>query len=535
LRYYHIIILLSLLLMTARVVAEELPAKVKYVAKSNIYIDVGRNNGAQVGDIGNVFREGDTIAQLEIVFVADKSSSCKVLEQNAQIIAGDSLVMNISQTPIINVPTIKRSPKKVPKTRTISELVDRSRKEKTNRLSGQIGAQYFTQNDQKEIDYDFSQPSFFVRAEIENIMGSHHSFSVRMRGRKNIRDRQLSDDSKTKWNNRIYQVALNYDNPKTDYSYRLGRIVPNGAGGLGYIDGLTFDYRLNEKTSVGAFGGTEPERETSNISGDVTKYGSYISFRNGSYSKKMVRSLLAFSGVYQKGEIDREFLYTQNSFSAGSVWSFFQSGELNVNRGWRKNNSNETLQLSAIQLSIRYRPIRSTTFTLAFNNRKNVRTYYNRSVADSLFDDASRQGFSIKSQIRLPLNLRLSASGSLRTRASDNSSTYSSSAGIIFYDEWYTRLRFTVRGNYFSNLYNEGIQNRISISRNLFRKIDIRVETGLSSYKLDLTNSTIENRWMKYDLDLRISKRVYSSIYYQINRGDSQDTNSMFVDLGIRF
>ncbi len=539
LKYYRLLLLLVVVLWIGRGIAEELPAKVKYVSKSAIYIDVGRLNGVEIGDSGSVFRVSNRIAHLEVIFVADNSSSCKTIDQQAEISVGDSVAMTVS-TPIVKQEITKltepdRKIESDPQIKTDSELVDRTRKEEPNRFSGRFGAQYFAQDNLDDLDYDFSQPSFLVRAEVENIMGSHHNLSVRMRGRKNIRSRELSDVTTTRWNSRVYELSLVYDNPQTNYTYGAGRIIPSGAGGLGYMDGLTFSYRFNEMNTVGLFGGTEPDGETSRMSNDELKLGTYISYEKGSYRTQRIQSLLSLSGIYYKGQIDREFLYTRNSYSIGSTWSFYQSGELNLNRGWRKDSSATTFQISSFQFSARWKPIRSTSITFGYNNRRSVRTYDNKSIADSLFDDATRQGFRVRSSIRLPLNIRFSLSGNIRTRASDNSSTYSGSTGLNFYDKWITHIKLTTRCSYFSNLYNRGSQCNISLSRSIVSDLDLRIEGGFSEYKLEQAGNQVKNNWVKLDLDYRITKNTYSAISYELNRGGSLKANRLFVDMGVRF
>ncbi len=535
-RYYHLFLLLSVALWVGQGTAEEIDTKVKYVSKSAIYIDTGRDAGVQVGDSGDVYHESNKIARLEVSFVADNSSSCKIREQLSDITVGDSVVMSISLPEIQQeITEIIKTELKPVQIKTDAELISRTRKEEENQFSGRMGIQYYAQDNIDELNYDFSQPSFFLRAEFENIMGSHHTLAARMRGRKNIRGRELSGVTSTKWNNRIYELSLYYDSPLTNYTYGLGRIVPNGVGGLGYMDGMIFNYRLNEQTEFAVFGGTEPDGETSKISSDETKIGTSVSYEKGDYRTQRLRSSVALSGIYRKGKIDREFLYTQNSYSIGSAWSFFQSGELSINRGWRKDSGGSTFQISSFQASARWSPIRSTSFSVGYNNRKSVRTYDTRSIADSLFDNTTRQGFRLSSSLRLPLNFRVSISGNIRTRTSDDASAYSSSAGITFYDQWVTRIRFSTRGSYFSNLYNKGFQSNISLSRNILKSLDLGIEGGYSSYELDQTNAQVKNYWTKINADYRITPRIYSSTYYELYRGSSVKANRLFVEVGLRF
>lgn len=533
-----VILVLALLTFTNAVNADEIDAAVRYIAKSGVYIDVGRSQGVEPGDSAVVIRGEQKIATLLVQFVADKSSACEVVGQTTDITVGDLVKVNVKV--FVEIDITEETEENVEsetveqEVKSETELFERTRKEKINDLSGRIAMQYYAQDNIDELNYDFSQPSLLVKGNLDNILGSYHNLSVRLRGRRNIRNRDLSELSRGKWNSRIYNLSLTYDKPETPYSYSIGRMSLNGTGGLGYIDGLSFDYSYSGEINIGTFAGTEPDIETAEFKTDETKVGSYITYEKGSYKYHRVRSTFALSGIYNRGVIDREFLYNQVNYSIGRSWSFYQSGELNINRGWRKESSGKTFQVSSFQSSVRWSPTGVMSWSVGYNNRQNVRSYDNRSIADSLFDDAMRQGFRLSSSLRLPHSVRMNFTGNLRTRQSDNSSSYSGSAGLSFNESRFTNIRFNSRFGFFSTLYNDGINASTSLSRSINRDIQVRLGFGTSRYTIDQTGDRIVNSWSKIELDYQLNRQIYTSAYVELYRGDSIEANRFFFDVGLK-
>ena len=62
---------------------------VKYRSASAIYVDGGKAQGLQLGDRLAVVSGSETVAELEIVYLAEHSASCQVLNEKRTVRAGD--------------------------------------------------------------------------------------------------------------------------------------------------------------------------------------------------------------------------------------------------------------------------------------------------------------------------------------------------------------------------------------------------------------------------------------------------------------
>ncbi|HEY6555245.1 MAG TPA: hypothetical protein VI669_17945, partial [Vicinamibacteria bacterium] len=66
---------------------------VKYRSAANVYLDAGRAQGLIVGDRLRVVAGDATVAELEVLFAAEQSASCRVVSETRPVRAGDKAVL----------------------------------------------------------------------------------------------------------------------------------------------------------------------------------------------------------------------------------------------------------------------------------------------------------------------------------------------------------------------------------------------------------------------------------------------------------
>ena len=62
---------------------------VRYRSADTVYLEAGRSAGISVGDRLEIIRDDEVVASIDIVFVSEHSSSCKILMEQQTIEAGD--------------------------------------------------------------------------------------------------------------------------------------------------------------------------------------------------------------------------------------------------------------------------------------------------------------------------------------------------------------------------------------------------------------------------------------------------------------
>ena len=466
LQFAHVIprvLLLVILIVSSAAHAEILQTTVKYVAVDAVYLDAGRLQGVQNGDQGEIKRGDSLLARIEVVFVADNTASCKILSSSGEARVGDVVMLQITPLPPAAAPdtVVVASPAS-----TSPDTLRKSTKGKHTRLTGRIGVQMLSQDDRGELNHDYVEPSLSLRAQISNLFGSHHTFSVRLRSR-NV-DRASSNESE--WTHRLYEAALHYDNPDSRLHYSAGRMLSNRMSGMGYLDGLLFDYKLVPQFVLGAFGGSQPDLRSYDVKTDQPKAGVFAAYERGHYDTGKLTGTLALAGNYVSGEISREFMYEQIMYSQTKFF-FYQSSEVNINRGWRKDMEGSSLALSNILLNTRWSPQKWLSTTLSYDNRTNYRTYETRTVPDSLFDDALRQGWRLGFNLRLPAKTYALVEGGWRFKEGEGQETRSATFGVGAYDLLGSRISLDARVNSFRSEFSDGVQPSVTVARQLLAQL----------------------------------------------------------------
>jgi hypothetical protein len=136
---------------------------VKYVTVENVYLDAGSADSLAVGDTLTISHADSVIAELEIAFVAEHSSSCKILSETQEIKIGDIVRLkrksDQSQAPALTMPTIDTTKTTLPqKMGNVQPAV----KTPTARIYGGVALQLYRFSDRSPANLDFTQPSLRI-------------------------------------------------------------------------------------------------------------------------------------------------------------------------------------------------------------------------------------------------------------------------------------------------------------------------------------------------------------------------------------
>lgn len=512
--------------------AMDVRTSVKYVSANAVYLDAGRTAGIAVGDSVEISSGDRIIAQLTVTFVADNSASCELPEGTSGLSVGDNVLVRgtgeitktASEEPEESIETVEEQP--TARTRRTAER-------NTNRLTGRIGVDYLVQDDREAFNYDYSQPSLSVRARMLDIQSSHISAALKMRLRKTIRDRATSSAS-SQTSHRVYEAALRYENPASPFELGVGRMIARDLRGIGYIDGGYAKYKLGSRVSAGAFAGTEPDLENTDFQTDVTKGGVFTSYESPRGAGDRIAATLSFAGTYEQGDIDREFIYQQISYSHDSRFRIFESTEINLYRDWLKEKENKTLDLASVLLNSRYAPNRALAFSISYDNRRSFYTYTSRSIPDSLFDDALRQGWRGSMEVRATRAISTEIGAGLRTVSGDTKDTQTGWLNVRLADILNSGVHARAQVRTYSSAYSDGIQPSLSLSRNIVPELNASIQVGANSYTLSSSNEDINQNWLRLLVSLNLGRHIYSSVDAEAARGSNRNTNIFSFGFGYR-
>jgi len=523
-------IFILVVLVTGEIFSAERTTKVQYITPDQIYLDAGRNMGIEKGNKGKIYRNGELLADIEIIFIADKTSSCKILKKYDNLQIGDLAVIEINEQELDTVENV--TSESIAYEAEQPSVTFKPEKKKSKTISGRVGLQFYAQDNLDEYNYDYYQPSLSLNLAFNDILGEYYDLRLKMRSRRNMK--KIDGISENEWDNRIYNFALNYNNPESRFNFGLGRIISNNISGMGYIDGGVFSYKIEDRINLGFFAGTQPDLQNSRIQYDETKGGIYANYRYRDFNSSFLSATIAIAGQYVNGQIDREFIYQQINYSLSSKLYLYQSSEISVNRGWRKEAAGSDLQLSNLLLSARYNFTRNIGLSLGYDNRQNVYTYYTKTTPDTLFDDDLRQGYRAGVSFKLPMDIRLAFNGNYRTQENSDETSLYYSAGVSFNDFLQTNSFLNYRIAVYDNQYTSGMQNSIGISRYFVRRLNLGVTIGQNLYTYSLYNQDLTDNWLRFNGSYYFNRTFYASGSLEIFRGDNTNSNRIYIDFGVR-
>ncbi|RMH64412.1 MAG: hypothetical protein D6677_04970 [Calditrichaeota bacterium] len=527
-----LILLLVLAPATALFAQGKTVFAVKYISAENVYLNGGARDSLAQGDECTVLHNGKEIARLRVAYVAGHSASCEILEKKEPISAGDRVVV-VRRAPRV-------SNKKKEKTEAVKQAAPvkkrkRQRRSAGPKISGYLSAQWYRFDDLGAGNRDFNQPTFRFSLRARRLFGDAYTLRIKARSRYDQRRYASRTGIPDKeWHNRLYEVSFRYENENAPFNYAVGRVFSNAFSGVGYIDGLMAQHNINTNWRWGLFGGIQPEWQYADVSATIQKYGVFASYSLGDFRTRRFASTLSLAGAYHNSEVSREFMYWQNSYTVGSRLYLFQSLELDLNRDWKQTTTHESVSMTGLYLNGRYQFNNQWSLGMSYDNRKNYLTWFSRDLADSLFDDAFRQGLRLSVNGRLFRNFRVYGNAGLRHRQDQPDITWSYMAGVNWNRIMRTAFNFNFRYAGFNNFYTIGVNPTVSAGWRMRGGHQLRASYGYYGYTLKADQSFNQRQWMRFNADFELPVRIFLSSEYQYEWGDDLNGQRFFIELGYR-
>lgn len=527
--------LLALLLVTSSLLIGADGFLVKYVSMENVYLDGGSADGLTVGSRLHVLGTNGAKAELEVVFVAAHSASCKVIGTIDMVKAGDRVVL-VSQlmadsTGAENTDVVVPA---IPDTTITAKPLPRA-KRPASPASGSVSFVFSHWNDDTEPDLDFTQATTRLSLKARRLFGEEMTLTIRGRGRFDQRARALSsglDDND--WSNKVWEFSLAYDDPRSAFAFSAGRILSRRVGAIGYLDGLLLETRLARTLRLGLFGGASPDWMYDDPRITLTRTGGYLAFSSGTPSTQSVEQAIGLVGEYHGGEVNREFLLVQGRFTRGGIWGFSHSAEIDINRDWRKARAGKSMELSNLFLNSWVRLSDKLRFGINYDNRTNYWTYETRSMVDSLFDDHLRQGVRGQVDFVLPGQWFVGGSTGYRKREGDSSPTWSYSGSL-------RKTNLFIQGITASALYasfdgptTHGSNYTFRLNRS-FSRYSLGAALGAYLYNTDGLADKRTNHWVEISGQADIGRHYWCGAQFQSESGDDLKGYRILGELGYRF
>jgi hypothetical protein len=521
---------LFLLCLGSAVLAQPKSFQVHYISFDAVFLDGGRDQGLRVSDTLQVQTASGTSVRLLVKFIADKSASCDAYPDAKAIKIGDKAVL-ISARPFpeaekkaLTTETKQRlTPSSAPKPRT------RTRKA----LTGSVAVQMYHWDDNSTGNYDFNQPTMRLNLSARKLGGHFFDMQIRTRARYDRRRGAFTTVPQKEWRNRIYQCYIDYNNPQALLNFKLGRIISNPLSGIGYLDGLVTEMNLSKTYKLGFMGGLAPEWQYADFQTSIQKYGLYTRYLTDQDKPDHFETTLALAGEYHQSTVSREFVYWQNQYDWQKRLWLYSSMEMDLNRDWRKERTGQAFSLSNLYLNGNYEFLPWLSAGVNMDSRKNFWTYEYRTLADSLFDNLTRQG------VRGQINLRLSGghyiglTAGMRKQAQDGQSTFSYTFSYNQNNLLHRHLLLNLYTAGFVSPFYDGLSSNVSLGKSVTPYLYLYLRYGNSSYQVSQGERRLNHQY-QLNGNLNIGKYLYFNFFYEYDRGDDENGQRTWLELGTR-
>jgi hypothetical protein len=520
---------------------------VKYRSAANVYLDAGRAAGLNVGDRLRVVSGRDTVSELEVVYVAEQSASCKVVSETRPVRAGDVAVLIVhapSAAPPASAVAASPSPPAAVPPPAPAPTPQAKPPAPWARLRGAASVGYYQSQDNTESDYDFQETTARLDLVAHDLGGQPLSFTLRGRSRKDVRARTLSDRTlKDERTDRLYEVALRYEPPSDRVGFEVGRIGLYRFVGIGYLDGALARFRPAGAIQLGAFAGRVADVDGLGFNGTGSKYGGFVRLvPGGRFAMGGYDVMLAYVRENADGDVSREYLSLESRFSGGGRWSLFQRAELDFNTGWRKEVTSSSTQLSNVSLSGNLRMSPSAWAFVSYDGRRNYRYYVNRVVPEEVFDDLLHQGLRAGVNMSRPGGFGATAGVGMSLKEKDPrhpeldvANAYSGNAGVRHMSLFGSGFSVGIDGSGFSNGYTDGGLLTARVGRRFAGGHVLDLSFGRSLYRVKLTEEDRSTQWLRLLGRAELGHRVYCQGDFEYDRGDDLKGPRGFLEVGILF
>ncbi len=524
----------SLSVLIAQERREKIEGTITYISSQNIYIEFSSTAGLRSGDTVFVKDNGSEIPFLLIRFISSRSVAGEKIGQ-LKAAKGTKVYAfrRVETAPLISVKednlNLAANDSIAPQKITASVPAAGMRKKSYDgRLSVQSSSD-FNSGDLSARNLQRWRYTFTMN--LYDIQGSGIDFQTYSNYSYSSPAFLKSADPLLK-NLRVYSFNARYAYDSLT-NFRLGRFQSNELASLGPVDGIVAE-RNFRFAKIGAIFGSHPDFSDYGYNFNFMQFGAYAARQDTLGEVTTDQS----AGVFQqmnKSEIDRRFLYYQNSANIIKTINLFFSTEFDF---YKKEAGVETVspQLTGIFTSVRYSPFSSFSIGASYDARRNI-IYYEtyKSFLDSVIINELRQGIRLNIVLRPFKGFTLGLNNSYRRQKGDSKTNNNFGGYLYYYRLPYLEVSPVINYTRLSNSFTDGYSISLSLTRNLFDLFDVTGGYRLLHYTFLRSNASLEQQTYTFDLYYSLTRNLSLGINFESSHETTLSQNRLFVDLTARF
>lgn len=503
--------------------------KVSYITGENIYVRFASTEQIENGDTLFVQNENGLVPALLVNHRSSISCLCSVLGDH-KFSVDDVIYGRMSNAP----KQIKEAQQQLPEQDVNEQVLTAAEQEKVEsriqEINGRLSLSSYS-NFSDEGD-DIHRLRYTLSAKATNLAQSKLSAETYISFTHKLNE---WDVVKEDLNNalKVYSLALRYDINESAAVWAGRKINPRIAN-VGAIDGLQLEYKF-KNMFAGIVGGSRPDYQDYRYNFNLFEYGAYLG-QSTKTENGFVQSSLAFFEQRNTGNVDRRFVYLQHTNSAIKNLTLFSSLELDLYK-LENDEPTNTLSLTSLYLSARYRFSRRFSAFASYDNRKNV-IYYEtfRNYADEVLQQASRQGIRLRLNYRPVNGFIVGASAGTRFREEDPRPTKTLNGFATWTKVPALNASLSITANLMQTSYLDGQVYGARLSKDLVSgKLHTMLHYRWVDFQYVNTLTNLQQHIGELDLSWQFSKKLYLSTNYEATFQEQQLFNRVYLNLRIKF
>lgn len=502
----------------AAVAPQAASATITYLSGATVYLEIGTKQGVVEGTTFTVSRGGTVIAELAASFVSSTRTSCSITRGTVPLVVGDSVRYVAAPPPQEAISEVT--------TRGVAPAANRGRRAP---LRGRIGVRYLMIN--QGGGSTLRQPSLDFRLDGSEINGTSLGVAVDVRMQRN--SVSGASTSTTPGSTRVYQAAVMRQRGSSGTRWALGRQFATALSPIGIFDGLALDLN-GTHVSGGALAGTQPDAATFAPSGARTEAGLWLQGHNAPGSSTPWSTTVGAIGSYDRGRIDREFLYLRGTISS-RAFSLYAAEEVDANRGWKRKMAGSFATLTSTVLTAQVNMSDAIAVSGGIDSRRSVRLYRDFINPEIAFDDALRQGQWGELSLRPSRHLRLS--GDIRhSGGGQEGGSQAITAALSATQLTSLGLGLRARSTQYTGALSEGRLSSVALEAapNSIWRLSLNGGVRTSSVPGSGTPAT-KLTWAGGDLDVAVGRSLYLMLSTYRESGTAASSVQTYVAVTWRF
>jgi hypothetical protein len=506
---------------------------VTYRSATSVYVSGGRAAGLVVGDRLNVVSGRETVAELEVAFLAEHSASCKIIGETGTVKTGDRVVRigpprAAAPSPAPSAAPGSATPPAAPPPSYPGDAA-RRRGNGYGRLTGGLTLGYGGFWDASPSSRDLTELSARYDLAARDVAGQ--PIELRVRGTHRQVDRTgtrgvILTNKDTR--DRLYEASVAYAPMKGRVAATVGRLGAHPFVSLGYLDGALAEVRPTSNIQVGAFGGNTIE-----MGGPAggTKAGGFLRF--APLATRMHYEVVV-SGVHENrdGDVSRDYLGLQGQLRTGEWW-LYQRAEVDLNRGWREEKAGTTTQFSDVRSLLNWRPSPTRSVSFSYERRQNYWTSFNRTLPTEAFDDRVMQTFRADIDLARANTGGVWTGGSVRLLEGDDRTVYDVHGG--FRTPRFLSMRTSIEATLYRTATTLGIQGTARIGRDLEGGHRIDASYNFNGYDMRGDEGNHQSQWFRLSGYGQFARGAFARADLEYGFGNDLEGVRVLLEGGYRF